>query len=90
MIKIVMTTQRQEKTGKVTFKTIETEKKKITREQYRNITDDDTIKWFRRLGGSETATRGYTCDGYKIVKLISTSPGRDLRTVREFEFIQED
>jgi len=90
MTTIVMTTQKQVKAGKVTYKTEETDTKEITREQYRNITEDDTLKWFRRLGGSETATKGYTCDGYKTIKLISTSPNKEQRTVREFNFIYKD
>lgn len=61
-----------------------TEVSEITQEQYNNITNDDTLKWFRRLGGTETATRGYTERGYNVVKLISTSPNKDTRVIREF------
>jgi len=61
--------------------------KEITREQYRNITCNDTQKWFRRIGGSETAQRSYTCAGYVVTKLTSTSPDRQSKTVREFKFI---
>lgn len=63
-----------------------TEVSEITQEQYNNITSDNTLKYFRRLGGSETATRNYTERGYNVVKLISTSPGKDVRVVREFSF----
>lgn len=58
----------------------------ITETQYKNICSDDTLKWFRRLGGSESAERGYTCRGYRVVKLISTSPNKQLKTIREFKF----
>jgi len=63
-----------------------TEVSEITETQYNNITSDDTLKWFRRLGGTETATRGYTERGYNVVKLISTSPDKETRVIREFSF----
>jgi hypothetical protein len=61
--------------------------KEITAQEYRNITEDDTLKFFRRLGGTESAQRSYTCAGYLITKLTSTSPDRQNKTVREFKFI---
>lgn len=64
-----------------------TEVKNIDFKQYNNITSDDTLKWFRRLGGSETATRNYTSRGYNVTKLISTSPDKSTRVIREFNFI---
>ena len=44
------------------------------------------MSWFRRLGGSETAQRSYTCYGYVIYKLTSSSPDRQTKSVREFNF----
>mgnify|MGYP003630727874 FL=1 len=58
----------------------------ITRAQYNNLTKDDTLKWFRRLGGSETAERSYTCRGYNVTKLTSTSPDRGIKIIRKFKF----
>ena len=58
----------------------------ITAREYGLTTNDDTQKWFRRLGGSETAVKGYTCDGYKITRLTSTSPDKQTKIVREFKF----
>tara|TARA_R110000824_G_scaffold81087_1_gene203642 strand:- start:190 stop:459 length:270 start_codon:yes stop_codon:yes gene_type:complete len=58
----------------------------ITPTQYRNITSNDTLKWFRRLGGSETAERSYTCRGYNITTLTSTSPNKQSKTIRQFKF----
>ena len=58
----------------------------ITETQYNNITSKDTISFFRSLGGSETATRGYTSRGYKVVRLVSTNPWKSERTIREFDF----
>jgi hypothetical protein len=49
------------------------ETKDITTKSYENITDKDTLKFFRRLGGTETAVRCYTPMGYCIVKLTSKS-----------------
>jgi hypothetical protein len=63
-----------------------TEVSEITQEQYDFITSDETLKLFRRLGGSETVTWDETKRGYDIVKLISTSPDKDVRVVREFSF----
>ena len=60
--------------------------KEITKEEYRNITSDDTLKWFRRIGGTETAERNYTCRGYNITRLTSTSPNKESKTIRHFEF----
>lgn len=63
--------------------TVETEV--ITEDQYRKITDTETLKFFRRLGGSEHATRCYTSAGYLITKLTSKSPCRDVKVVRKFK-----
>lgn len=58
----------------------------ITDKEYNLITCDNTVKWFRRLGGSESLQRSYTCAGYKVYKLTSTSPDKQNKTVREFKF----
>lgn len=60
--------------------------KEITKEEHDLITNEDTVKWFRRLGGSETVTKGYTYEGYLVVKLVSTSPDKESKTIREFKF----
>ena len=56
----------------------------ITEKQYNNIVGVETLKMFRRWGGTETVQRNYTNRGYKVVKLISTSPDKTLKTIREF------
>lgn len=66
----------------VESETVET----ITEKQHRLITCEDTLKWFRRLGGSESEKRSYTCAGYVVTKLISTSPDRQTKVVRQFKF----
>ena len=58
----------------------------ITEKQHHLITCNDTVKWFRRLGGKETVQKNYTNRGYKVVKLISTSPCKETKIVREFSF----
>ena len=85
---ITCTTQKQEKKEgtKTVFITIESTTEVINKEQYNNLICSDTLKFFRRLGGSETVTREYTCSGYNVVKSVSTSPCRELRTIRTFNF----
>lgn len=46
---------------------------------------DESCGYFRRLGGTETVTRNYTSRGYRIVKLVSTSPDKSIRIIREYE-----
>ena len=58
----------------------------ITETEYNNITSKDTLSFFRRLGGSETATKCYTSKGYNVYRLISKSPDRQTKVVRTFDF----
>ena len=71
---------------KTVWQLVNTEVEDLTDEKYNNITSKDTLQWFRRLGGSETATRCYTSRGYRVFKLTSKSPCRTLKTVRKFDF----
>ena len=75
---------------KTAFKVEDKETKIIPEQHYKNATSQDTIKFFKRLGGSESVTRAYTCYGYTIIKVISTSPDRTKKTIREYEFIYND
>ena len=68
------------------YKEVSKEVTEVTEQEYELTTNEDTIKWFRRLGGSESVTRGYTYAGYVVVKLISTSPDKESKTVREYKF----
>ena len=65
---------------------IETEREvyQIPEHHYNNIVDG--MRFFRRLGGTETATRSYTSRGFKVVKLVSKSPDRQTKIVRTFNF----
>ena len=65
-------------------KTIETEI--INAEQHGRITNDETLRFFRRLGGSETVQRAYTFGGYVVISLSSISPDRTIKKVRQFTF----
>lgn len=44
----------------------------------------DTLRWFRRIGGSEHAVRSYTPVGFIVTRLTSTNPDRTVRKVRRF------
>jgi hypothetical protein len=44
----------------------------------------ESCKFFRKLGGTETVNRNYTCRGYMPVKLTSKSPDKATKVVREF------
>ena len=71
---------------KTTYIEVENTFETISKEQYNNITNDTTLKWFRRLGSSQTSIKGYTCSGYLTTKLISTSPSKETKIVRKFKF----
>lgn len=56
-------------------------------EQIENSNVDNFVSsmpFFRRLGGSETLTSSYTCQGYKPTLLVSKSPCRTIKKVRSF------
>ena len=87
-MKIIMTRTELEKNPdtKTTYLTKEVEKEELTEKAYKLITGDDTLKWFRRLGGTETAQKSYTCRGYNITRLTSISLDRQTKIVRTFKF----
>jgi hypothetical protein len=89
MEQITMTKKRLEKnpSTKTTFNILEEATEVIPRERYEFITKPETLKWFRSLGGTETAERSYTCRGYNITRLTSTSPDKQIKVIREFKFI---
>jgi hypothetical protein len=57
----------------------------VTEREHNLATKDETIKWFRRLGGKENVTRAYTALGYVPIKIVSTSPNGFDRTIREYK-----
>lgn len=62
------------------------ETKNIDKKHYENCSSADTSKFFRRLGGTETITKSHTCNGYCPTRIISTSPDRKSKTIRNFNF----
>lgn len=76
-----MTEKRYELIGSK-FVEVKTESKEIDQEYLDRLVDSGSL--FRRLGGTETLKRNYTCRGYMPVKLTSKSPDRTTKVVREF------
>ena len=62
-----------------------TETKEISRKFYDNMTSEDTVKFFRRLGGSETVNRAYFSIGYLPQEISSIDPTRTIKKVRTFD-----
>ena len=60
---------------------------KIDKKTYSRIVSADTLKWFRGIGSSQYVQRSYTCAGYVITYLSSTSPDKNDKSIREFKFI---
>lgn len=79
---ITLTTTKLEKNpnAKTTYIEVSKTVENIDLEQYDNLTNKDTLTWFRRLGGTETATKTYTSQGYKTVRVVSTSNNKHRRT----------
>lgn len=88
MLEITLITERykKEEKKKTVYKLVSEETETIDIRKYNNITSDDTIRYFRRLGGTETIQKQYTCIGYVITKLASTSPDKQSKIVRNFKF----
>lgn len=86
MIQIILKTETyQLKEGtKGAYKLTEIETEEIEDRNVKLL--EESCKYFRRLGGSETLTYGYTCQGYKPIKLISKSPDRKTKRVRTIEY----
>lgn len=86
-IQLTKTTYNLKAGTKGAYKETEREVSDIQEQEYINIIN--SCPFFRRLGGSETATRGYTSWGYKVVRLVSKSPDREVKVVRDFKFIED-
>jgi len=71
---------------KTTYIVESKEVSEVTEKQHRLTTCEDTVKWFRRCGGSETVERSYTSAGYLVTKLTSTSPDKQTKVIREYKF----
>jgi len=88
MIQITLTETRLTKNPntKTTYIVDSVETNVVTEKQHSLTTSDNAIKWFRRIGGKETLQRSYTCAGYVVTKLISTSPDKETKVIREYKF----
>jgi hypothetical protein len=53
---------------------------------HRDMTSPDTLKFFRRCGGTETTQESYTSKGYLVTKLTSIKPAKEFKIVRTFDF----
>jgi hypothetical protein len=86
MVQITMTKQKllKKQGTKKAYQLDEIETETITETQYNNIIN--SASFFRRLGGSCTQQREYTCIGYKVCKDILTSSDKETKTIREFTF----
>lgn len=90
MYKILMKKTEQTKKGNRWINTNIEDYKEITLDFYKNCTSEDTIRFFRSIG-SERVYKNYTSLGYIVTKIISTSPSKEERSIREFkvEYMQE-
>lgn len=69
---------------KTVYQQIEQTTEQITEQQYNSTIE--AAPFFRRLGGSEYLERDYTCAGYRVTRIISKSPDRQTKIIREFAF----
>lgn len=71
---------------KTTYILESTETETISAKSVKNMTSPDTLKFFRRLGGTEKVMRTYTCMGYMPYQMTSISPDRQTKKVRKFSY----
>jgi hypothetical protein len=84
------TSLRKNPNTKTSYLTESVKERLLTEKQYNLTVNEETLKWFRNLGGSETAQRSYTSYGYVVYQLTSTSPDKEIKNIREFQFISLD
>lgn len=83
---ITATTTHYKLETKTKYKETSRHCEEITEETYNNLCSYETLSFFRKLGGSETAQTRFINHRSKITKLISKSPDKYFKTVREFQF----
>ena len=86
IIKLIKTNLLKNPNTKTTYFEDKKETTTITEQEYKYITHESTIKYFRSLGGGEYKEKSYTAYGYTTTRLTSTSPNKEKKTIREFEF----
>tara|TARA_R100000458_G_C8228539_1_gene210909 strand:- start:126 stop:386 length:261 start_codon:yes stop_codon:yes gene_type:complete len=83
MIIIEMTTTTKVKKGnKFVVKSVD--KRNITMEHHRSFVESK--EFFKNLGSIERHRKTYTCAGYKVFQISTTSPDRNTKVIREFDF----
>ena len=87
MFIIKVTTERKTKKAgtKNAYFTESTQTEEISEREYKNIVE--SAPFFRRLGGSVSQIKSFTCNGYRVIQDTATSPNRESKTVRKFEFL---
>lgn len=75
----------QEKVGSQ-WKTVKVYSSTFTKQNLLNIASDDTLRWFRGIGGYEKRDMTYTPYGYLPSRVTSINPSRDFRHIREFYY----
>lgn len=85
MIKITLKTQNYElkPNRKTAYQLISEETKQIDELTYNRIIE--SAPFFKKIGSCRQ-TKNYTCYGYKVVKDVATSPDKQYKTVRNFDF----
>lgn len=72
------------KKTKTTWEQVSEETGNVSERFYKNYTSKESLQMMRRLGGSETVQRSYTCYGYVPTRIISTSPDRETKIITRF------
>ena len=91
LYKIIMTETRISKTeSKKSWKrkADSEEVKEIDFQNYFNYLS--SVQFFKNLGGTERITKSYTISGYIPTKLISISPNKDIKIIREFKITRKE
>ena len=80
--KIILKKEEYRKEGRKNFSKnpSETTTRKITVEEYDNIFS--SIDFFKSLGGNERIYKNYTLAGYIPTKLVSISPDKEIKIIR--------
>lgn len=84
-IKMVQTTYELKPNTKTVWVEVETTEKQVDLAHLKRFTSDDTLKFFRRLGGIERVQRSYTIMGYLPTRVCLISPDKKLKKVTEFK-----
>ena len=69
---------------KTAWQVVDVETEEMTEQQHRNCVE--AAPFFRRLGGSEHLDYSYFSKGYLCYRIISKSPDRQTKVIREFKF----